>query len=52
MRDTCGTLRGPGYVACTSRQLKKQPVSRTVLEDELVVWRHPAAGAVDTFRNR
>ncbi len=41
MRDICGTLRDGWYVACTANALDKRPPSRTIMEDDLVLWRGP-----------
>lgn len=41
MRDTCGTLRDGWYVACTAAALGKKPLSRTIMEEDLVLWRGP-----------
>ncbi len=44
MRDTCGLLREAWYVATTAAELGRRPLARTILEEDLVLWRD-ASGA-------
>ncbi len=39
MRESCGTLKDWWYVACLASDLGRRPIGRTILEENLVIFR-------------